>query len=381
MKIGINGRFLNKTYTGVGQYTLYLFQALAGCDPKNKVVFFVNKPVHIKFPKNVEIVVIKEWPLILPGLKKTFWEQVLLPRALKKTNVDVAFFPYPSNPWLKMKIPAAVTVHDVIPWTLKAYRKSFLTRLYQNRARNAVKKADQIFTVSHCSKDDIIKCCKISPDRIEVVYNGLSPVFNKPRIRPEPTLQRYGIDINQPYLLYIGGYDQRKNVAAIVDTFYSEIAPEFEVNLVLAGGKLFDNKLYSCFDLTKSQNLGNVEVQKGKVFRTGFIDEGDLPVIYQSSFAFLNLSEKEGFNLPLIEAAASGTPIITADTPINREVIGDYAIFVPSKSQKKLAEVLKKLIKDDSFYKKQKEKIKSYECSYSWEKAAKQILTSLAKLL
>jgi glycosyltransferase involved in cell wall biosynthesis len=381
MKIGVNGRFLNKTYTGVGQYTLYLFQALARQDPENKIVIFVNKPVFIDFPKNVELVVIKERPLILPGLKKTFWEQVQIPLALKKNKVDAAFFPYPSNPWRKMKIPAALTVHDVIPWTLEAYRKSFLTRLYQNRAKNAVKNAAKIFTVSHCSKDDIIKCCNISPDRIEVVYNGLSPVFSKSYGRPEPYLQKYGIDITQPYLLYIGGYDKRKNVATIIDTFYSDIATKFEVNLVLAGDKLHNNKLYSSFDLTKSKNLGNVEVQKGKVFRTGFIDEGDLPAIYQSSFAFLNLSEKEGFNLPLIEAAASKTPIITADTSVNREIIGEYAIFIPPKDNNKLAEVINKLIRDDSYYQKQKEKMKSYECPYSWEKAAKQILTSLSKLL
>ena len=388
MKIGVNGRFLTQPYTGIGQYTLHLFGAISGLAPENEIVFFVNKPVDFDFSKNTEIAVIKELPFLPRGLRKTFWEQIQVPRAMKKKNTDIAFFPYPSNPWRKMKIPTVLTVHDVIPWTLKDYRRSFLTRLYQDRAKNAFKNADKIFTFSQCSKKDIADCCRIPPEKIEVAYNGLSPSFIryfreatvKSLTKARNVLRKYGVNTTRPYFLYVGGYDNRKNVATILEAFLSKIAPRHEFDLVLAGGKSHNDKLYASFDLTKHGNLGNVESQKGKVLRTGFIDEDDLPVVYQFSFAFLNLSLKEGFNLPLVEAAFSGTPIVAADTSLNREIIGDYAVYTPPKDPQKLAGIMEKLIENGSYRQKQKEKMRSYKCPYDWDKTAKQILTSLSKL-
>ena len=125
--------------------------------------------------------------------------------------------------------------------------------------------------------------------------------------------------LRRDYFLYVGGYDERKNVEMLVKAYLSDIAPEYDVNLVLAGGKSLDDRLYESFD-----NLTNMK-NSTSLTTTGFVDENDFPALYQSSFAFLNLSKKEGFNLPIIEALLSGqyqifiydAPKVSLNTTLN----------------------------------------------------------------
>jgi glycosyltransferase involved in cell wall biosynthesis len=334
--------------------------------------------------KNLEIVVLPEKMIGTAGMKKTYWEQVQVPKYLLKRGADVVHFPYPSNPWRKFPRPVVVTVHDTIPWTMDSYRKSFLTRLYQDRCKNAVKKANHVLTVSESSKKDVAEVCDVPLDKISVAYNGISSVFGE-RVEDEARekiLQKYKIDASKPYFLYVGGYDERKNVEMLVKAYLSVIAPEYNVNLVLAGGKSLDNRLYKSFDnLTKLKNNISLEAKKGNIVTTGFVDENDLPALYQSSFAFLNLSKKEGFNLPLLEALASGTPVIASDLPVHHEVAGDYAIYCNPDDQDCLTGHLKKLLDDPAFYQKQKQKTEGFLYSYKWAKTAEKVIAVYKKFV
>ena len=367
MKIGVNGRFLCHPFTGIGQYTRNLFGTLAKQNPHLQILMVVPEAVDVEMPENVEIIVLPE------KFHKVYWEQVQLPTFFKNAGVDLVHFPYPSNPWKGFEKPVVVTVHDTIPWTLAAYRKSFLTRLYQDRACNAVKKADHVLTVSETSKHEIEALCET---------NNVSVIYNAPTIgigeRQKSVLKKYGIV--EPYFLYVGGYDKRKNVGTIVQAF-QKIAPHFGVKLVLAGGKLFNDSLYSSFDeLTKEEKQDSLLVQKGEIIRTGFVDTADLAAIYRSSFAFLNLSEKEGFNLPILEAAVNKTPVIASDIGVHHEVIGDYAQYCSVHDSDGLAELMKKMLTDTNFYQNQKQLLEDYKCPYSWEKSAQQLINLYNKL-
>jgi glycosyltransferase involved in cell wall biosynthesis len=406
MKIAINGRFLIKPHTGIGVYTRQLFSALARQFPDSELVMFTpsdpglsNPPQAVArgevkftsnasaFPANVKIVVLPENFPGTGGMRKTYWEQVQVPAAMSKIGADIAHFPYPSNPWLskiarkiivdgdkiERKIcPVVVTVHDVIPWTLPAYRKSVSTRLYQDRCMRAVARADGIVTVSEASKKEISRVCGISAKRIKVIPNAPPPAFFN-KFSPHQILaifKRYGISQSRPYFLYSGGYDARKNVGIIVKTWLKKIAPNFKVDLVLAGGKSHQTDLYSSYDLTNFDLGHSLKSLKGKIILTGFVKDEDFPVLYQFCSAFINLSRSEGFNLPLLEAAVSGAPIVTSDIPVHREIAGSHAEFCHPDDVKKLGAIMEKFASDKSFLQSKKKMVKKYKCPYSWEKSA-----------
>ncbi len=427
MKIGVNARFLNLPYTGIGQYTRYLFESLAKENSDVRFLMVMPGRPEISFPKNMHVITLPEKFPGSSGMRKTYWEQVQVPAFFLKHNVDLAHFPYPSNPWKKFPKPVLVTVHDTIPWTLPEYRRSFSTRLYQDRCKNAIALADHILTVSESSKKDIIDLTGIADSKITVTYNSVAPQFFKkidaagrdpssgemsspsgrdpssgemssPSGRDpssgemsspsgrDQILKKYGINPDRPFLLYSGGYDERKNVRHLVDVFLENVAPKNQIDLVLAGGKSLQNKLYESFDyLTKKGEAVKFSNLQGKLVTTGFVEAEDFPALYQSCYAYLSLSLKEGFNLPLLEAAVSGAIIVASDIPVHHEVLGTArgiaVTFCDPEDNTALSEILNKLITDREFYIQQKQKSENFICPYSWIKTASQVMHQYKKLL
>ncbi len=328
MKIGVNARLLAKPFTGIGQYTRNLFKELAEIDSETQYILVVPEKIpqeiERKFPKNVTVKILSEKRLPTAGLRKTWWEQIQIPEFFVKEGVDLAFFTYPSNPWTKDwyrgKIKTVVTVHDCIPWMHKQYRKGILSRIYHSQTKKAVRLADLVLTVSGNSKNDIEKCCKVDSAKIEVVYNDVSGVYKEPPSKEfaKEVLGRFSLK-DKRFFLYVGGYDERKNVNFLVEEYLKFTAENKGIPLVLAGGKLFQNKLYKSFD--KLRNLGNI-------VKTGFLKEEELACLYGNCLAFVNLSRCEGFNLPILEAANCGAAMILSDIPVHREVAKDSAMFV-----------------------------------------------------
>lgn len=376
MKIGVNARLLTKPFTGIGQYTRNLVAELARKDAETQYVLVVPHEIPhqlaAEFPENVEIKVLKEKKFPSAGLRKTWWEQIQVPEFFVQQKVDVAFFTYPSNPWTndwyKKGLKTVVTVHDCIPWMNKNYRKGILSKMYHSQTRKAVKKADLVLTVSGSSKDDIEKVCEVAEKKIEVVYNDVSPVYKE---EPHKTfvnevLGRYSLKSGK-YFLYVGGYDERKNVNHLVQEFLKFEKEHRGVPLVLAGGKLFKNKLYKSFD--KLENLGNI-------VKTGFLSEEELACLYRNSLAFVNLSKHEGFNLTILEAANSGTAMILSDIPVHREVAENSALFTKNSE---VIESLEEMINEKKRSEWQK-KSAALAKKYSWKKYAQIVKDMLHSL-
>ncbi len=345
MKIGVNARLLTKPFTGIGQYTRNLFRELANIDSKNEYILVVPEKIdpgiENEFPKNVKIIIIPEMQFGTAGIKKTWWEQIKIPEFFEKEKVDIAFFTYPSNPWTKdfykKNIKTIVTVHDCIPWMNKHYLRGILSKLYHRQTRNSVKKADMIFTVSEVSKKDIIKTCDIEKSKIHVAYNDASNSYKIPLFKGyiEEVLNRFSLN-EQKFFLYVGGYDERKNVDYLKEEYekFSE-KKSYGIPLVLVGGKIINSNLYSSFDCQK--NYSNI-------IRTGFLEEDVLAALYSSCLAFVNVSMHEGFNIPILEAANCGAPLILSDIPVHREVAKNFALYVDASKKGELKNAFEKML-------------------------------------
>ncbi|MEK7672766.1 MAG: glycosyltransferase family 1 protein [Patescibacteria group bacterium] len=378
MKIGVNARLLTRPFTGIGQYTKNLFKELAKLDLSNQYILVVPEQVESKiaaqFSKNVEIKILPEKKLPSAGMRKTWWEQIQLPKFFKEKKVDLAFYTYPSNPWAqdwyKNGIKTVVTVHDCIPWMNKHYRPGVLSKMYHAQGKKAVAKADLVLTVSGESMKDIVEVCRVDKKKIEVLYNDADDVYKEiPHERSvKEALERFSLKKDK-FFLYVGGYDERKNVAYLLREFEKFHEDFRDIPLVLAGGKLFKNKLYASLD---ENDLGNV-------VRTGFLSETELAILYRNCTAFINLSKHEGFNIPILEAANCGAPIILSDIAVHREVAENAAIFVDIKKEGMAFEAMKKMVSHEvreKFSKNSEELAKKY----SWKKYAKILKDMLLSL-
>lgn len=329
-------------FTGIAQYTKNLFAELAREDKENTYILAVHTQISNKirdeFPDNVEIKVLPERKFPSMGMRKTWWEQILLPAFFQKEKVDIAFFTYPSNPWdkkwYKKGIKTAVTVHDCIPWVDKNYRRGILSKMYHSKTKKAVKLADIVFTVSKTSAEEISRVCKVDIGKIKVAYNDASQTYKNPLPEEyvESVLQKFDLKKNG-YFLYAGGYDKRKNVEFLL----REHGKFGKLPLVMAGGKLHYDFLYSSFDSSES----------GKVVRTGFLEEKDLAALYRGALAFINLSYREGFNITILEAANCETPMILSNIPVHREVAGDCALFADISREGGTAEAMQKILSEN----------------------------------
>lgn len=371
MKIGINGRFLSKPFTGIGQYTKNLFKELAKVDSENEYFFVVpgeiEEKMAKKFPVNLKILVLPEGKVGTAGMKKTWWEQIQLPELFLKEKCDLVIYPYPSNPWTKdwykKGIKTVVTVHDCIPWMNKNYRKGVLSKMYHAQSKKAVGLADLILTVSESSKEEIEKVCGMKSAKVKVIHNDADKIYKS--ALESKILEKLGLKAGK-YFVYAGGYDERKNVQYLVEEFSSFAKKYEDIFLVLAGGKIVNQKLYKSFDFGGKN-----------VIKTGFLESEDLAFLYKNSIAFVHMSKQEGFNIPLLEAANCGTALILSDIKVHHEIAKESAIFVDIDKKGALADAFKK-ISDQNIREKFVKKAAALVQNYSWEKSAKKLKDMLS---
>lgn len=377
MKVGINGRFLCEPYTGIGQYTENLLNAMA---KKNKsidwlIIVPAKIPKTVQIPEKAQVIIAPppKW-ILSASLKKFYWEQIQIPKIFRQKKIDIAHYPYPANPRFtsKNEPKTIVTVHDTIPWVRPGYRRRLRTRLYQKNAQKALLKADKIICVSKTTALDLSDFIKLPNNRFKVIYEDANPIFKKKKHSLK------SVNKNQ-FLLYVGGYDQRKNVLKLVEAYNDYIAPRFAVDLVLVGAKNVRNKHYSDLsDLRKLLKSPTIKVPRkgrcGKVIQLSSLPANKLADYYQNCLGYVNISLAEGFNIPLLEAAKCGAPIIISDIPIHHEIVGKHGRFCDPLNTKNIGEVLLDFIQNPTLRSRLRQDADKLGNKYSWSEAAQNTL-------
>jgi glycosyltransferase involved in cell wall biosynthesis len=370
MRVAVNALFLHFPHSGIGQYLVRLLSALGVAYPDDNYWLLVPPGAFSSppFPPNVQV---QEVPLRVPGgrrLEKFFWEQRVFPHAAEQMGADLLHVPYFATP-LSQPLPTVVTIHDMIPFRMPVYMTSGAVRAYQALVSRASRRAARILTVSEYSRQEIQELLGISKERIEVVLEAAGEQF-RPCTDAQVLAQareRYGL--GPRYVLYVGGFDERKNVQGLVQAFAQLLQADVaaDLQLMIAGD---------------TSRLGGATypdwrplAQKLSIMDhicTGLVTDADLPLLYSGASVYVFPSLYEGFGLNPLEAMACGVPVVCSNRTSLPEVVGDAAVLVDPTEPTAVAAALKRVLQDTSLQVQLRARGLARAARFSWERAARE---------
>lgn len=364
MRIGIEAqRIFRKNKHGMDYVVLQEIKELQLLDTENEYYIFV-KPGEdrcIDETKNFHIIEVKcpSYPL---------WEQVALPYAARKYNVDILHCTSNTAPII-CNTHLVLTLHDIIFLEPRdTNNKSFYQNLGWLYRRLVVPrildKCKRIITVSNFELKNIIGKLSIPESRMAMIYNGYNTWF-KPINDVESITSKYIGETG--YFFFLGNTDPKKNTERTLIA-YSNYCKQSSVKRKLLVADLAPQYLEEFIVKNKLDNI------RDQVVLTGYVVNSHLPYIYNGAFAFLYTSLRESFGIPLLEAMACGTPVITSNTSSMPEIGGKDAALVNPESSEEITQMML-LIENDNEY---REKIRAIGLErvghFSWKNTASNLL-------
>ena len=364
MRIGIEAqRIFRKNKHGMDYVVLQEIRELQKIDTRNEYFVFVapGDDRCLEDTQNVHI-------LEIGGDFYPLWEQVTLLKAANELNLDMLHCTSNTAP-IRCKIPLILTLHDIIFLEPRdKANKSF----YQNMGwfyrrlvvPRILKKCNRIITVSNFEKNNIMSKLDLPQGKIAMIYNGYNEWF-KPLDDTEQIYKKY-IDTSG-YFFFLGNTDPKKNTERTL-VAYSKYLEKSEVKRRLLMADLDKSFLSSIIERNHIENI------LPQIVMPGYIVNKDLPYIYNNAFAFLYTSLRESFGIPLLEAMACGTPVITSNTSSMPEIGGSEAILINPEDPDEIAEKMLQLEKDEALYQRQKKIGPIRAKCFSWQQTAEHLL-------
>ncbi len=380
MRIGINLSFLRKPDTGIGQVSTNFVKELTKLVISNfqfpiskhkKIEFFLylENDIKIKLPKGFHkrVFLPKLWKRD-DLVRKIWWEKFLLPRKAQNDKCDVFISLY-QCPTIFKSIKHKMLVHDLIPKIFPEYLDNWRKKIYFFLTQKAIRRADQIYTVSEWSKRDIRKYLKIEDEKIKVVYPSVGEEFfeeSTPK-RDNKILEKYGIFGR--YIFYIGGFDFRKNIPGLIES-YAKLIQKQEINdlnLVLGGE---DKSRFSRLFTNVKKEIEKFGLGD-KVKLVGFVKQKDLPALYRNCELYILPSFYEGFGLMALEAMASSAPTAISKTSSLPEVGGDAVLYFNPHDTDEMARVMGKVLRNNKLRMRLAEKGLERAQKFNWKNFVK----------
>lgn len=366
MRIGIEAqRIFRKNKHGMDYVVLQEIKELQQIDHVNEYYVFV-KPGEdhcVESTKNVHVIELKcpSYPL---------WEQWALPKAAKKYALDILHCTSNTAPvWCD--IPLVLTLHDII---FLEPRDKNNKSLYQNmgwfyrrwNVPRILSKCRRIITVSNFEMENIVSKLGIPRKRMAMIYNGYNEWF-KPIDNcelPEVISQELTA---KNFFFFLGNTDPKKNTERTL-VAYSNYLKQSQIKRKLLMADLAPEYLNG---IIERNHIGNI---REHIVMPGYIVNSDLPLIFNNAFAFLYTSLRESFGIPLLEAMACGTPVITSNTSSMPEIGGANAILVNPENCDEITTMMLRLESDQAFYERQRQIGLERAKLFSWKKTAENLL-------
>lgn len=342
----VNGWFWGQSTTGSGQYLHGLLKHLPAALPDWRILLL--RPQHappglplaeVEIPPPPGVIEQRvPWPRWArgPRLIKLLWEQITVPSWFRKLQADVLWTPYWGSP-LFVAGPSVVTIHDLIPLLLPDYANKPTARAYTWLVGRSARRSAAILTVSLSAASDIQRHLHIPAQRIHVTYEALGSPHAPVRDPTRLTQVRQRYHLPSRYLLYLGGFDPRKNVPLLLRAYHQASQQNPTLPPLLLAGKI--PRPTDVWFTDPRPIIAALGLQE-KARPLGFVADADKPALYTLADLFIFPSRYEGFGLPPLEALACATPALVSDSSSLPEIVADTLPPVPVGDEQALAQAI-----------------------------------------
>jgi len=342
---------------GVHQYIYHLLRHLGQADDRLRYTVLLGEGV---LPPDSALTSLQSRWSTSRAAVRVAWEQLVQPWVLRRIGADLVHGPVFVGPLLA-HCPVIVTIHDLsfirypdLSRPANRMYRTVLTRLSAQRAR-------RLIAVSAHAAAESTRLLGVPRERVDVIYHGVDPVFH-PLPVDEVAAFRRDRGLPERFVLFVGTLEPRKNLVRLVEAFAR--IRDGRVRLVLAGGKgwLYDDLF------AKVEALGLDE----EVVFPGYVMDDELPLWYNAATVFSYPSVYEGFGIPVLEAQACGTPVLTSNTSSLPEAAGDGALMVDPYDVEELAAGLDRLLTDEPLRHELRERGLAHARQFSWPHTARE---------
>jgi glycosyltransferase involved in cell wall biosynthesis len=320
----------------------------------------LRQPTGIGVYANAVLPALQQLPhVLIPGgeegsaqqrLKRLAWTQLELPRLARRHQASLIFTPAPEGYLGPQRIPQVVMVHDLRP--ISHPERSLQSVYFRSWVPPLLRAARHVLTNSRFTAAEIQRCTGLPAERITVIPLGYDAEAFCPG-PPEPGSEQ------RPYLLHVGQAYPHKNLRRLIQAFAQVASAHPELRLVLAGKP----------HATETPQLQTLVAELGLQSRVEFrayVPASNLPDLYRGALALVFPSLWEGFGLPVLEAMACGTPVITSLGSGTEEVVGDAALLIDPTDTDALTQVLRRLLDQSSLQEQCRRQGLERAAQFSW---------------
>jgi len=362
LKIAVNTRLLiPERLDGIGRFADETLRRITSAHPEHQFYFLFDRRYDESFIYNSNITPVVTPPPARHPLLFITWFEVSLPLRFYGIKPDIFLSP-DGFLSLSSRVKSVGVIHDInfehFPEDLPFLEGRYLRGMFPRFA----KKAFRLATVSEYSKSDIVNTYKVSPDKIDVVYNGAGSNF-KPLNAVNQQLIKKKFANGRDYFFFIGSLHPRKNLVNLFRAFDQfKKSDTKNIKLVLAGARQWwTDEIRQAYE--------SMEYRTDVIF-TGRINDRELSLLMASALALTYVSHFEGFGIPILEAFNCDTPVITSNITSMPEVAGKAAILVDPFSVNSISEAMQKMANDPALRQQLIAKGREQREKFSWDQSA-----------
>lgn len=335
MIIGFEAKRLFQNFSGLGNYSRNTVNLLSEFYPDNSYLLFAPILTNLyPVPHNVTVIIPKSK---FSQRFRPYWRLYKVSDLLKPNKVDIYHGLSNVLPFgLKRSgVPSVLTVHDLIFLRFPEFYKKIDSMLYRFITIRSCHRATKVLAISQQTKNDLIELLGIDAGKIEVIYQSCDKKYYEKVDEDRKKVVRSKFNLPEKFILCVGTIEQRKNQLAILEGVVHE---KLDIPVVLVGKPTEYKKQLDEFILES-------DIRKQLIFLHQTTSE-ELQTIYQLAEIMVYPSFFEGFGLPVLEAQASGCPVITSNISSLPEAGGDAALYVDPANSKQIGAAIRELLTD-----------------------------------
>jgi len=372
MHIAFEAKRAFNNFTGLGNYSRFVISALRKHYPDEQYSLYTPKVSKHEeasnfYKQNKDITFLPSG-LWKSGSMRKVWRSKRIGSLAESQNVDV--FHGLSNELptgLKSSTKKIVTIHDLIFLRYPDFYPFIDRKIYKRKFKSACKRADEIIAISEQTKSDIVEFFNVDATKINVVYQGVHPFYSQElnTSRLLYLLDRYSL--HQPYFLYVGSIEDRKNAKDLVKAFKLVLDQVKHDLLLLIVGKKTD------YQKEVEQEIKALKLEQSvRIYNQ--IPFSDLPYLYKGALASVYPSSFEGFGIPVLESLSVGTSVVTGDLSAMKEAGGKHALYADPKNHEELASQMIRLADDNELNEELVHNVEAHLKQFTQEKIANDLM-------